>query len=213
MTTVATRMARPIFQKDGLDLGFEELEIQSVAGFWLRLGLGRGLPLTVATNPRSERLPFRVIPRSPEFPASMGWVTARFDRQGMQQQAAFRWMAWRYQLRDCLEIEARLFFGPCWISGQQGRELKPSGQRRMAVVAAKAILTLLEKDWLDVSAIGSKVEGRLHLRRRSDSRHYAETGSSYDSKDQTSKSRRFLVGHFQGPLEFPSSSGSVSVYQ
>jgi hypothetical protein len=174
-------------------VGFEELKIQGVGRRGMRVGFGRRLGSAIAANPSGERLPFGVILRSPEFSTSVPCIAARFGRQGMEQQAALRRIAGNHQLRDCLKIETRLFFGPCRISRRQGNEPKTRGQRGMTVVATNTVLPLLEKDWLNASAVGRKVYRRLSLRWGSGCPRPGETRPSYRRDDQTSENRRSLV--------------------
>src|SRR5207302_2757989 len=111
VATVAAGVARAALQKNRLHPVTEHVEVQ-----WCRLGgrSGRGICFLRGAfpNPIGEHLPLRVVLRCPEFAACMRRVSSRLTRQGMTQQPAFHRSAGSHQLRDNLEVAARLVVGP-----------------------------------------------------------------------------------------------------
>ena len=162
MTTVATGVSWPFFQKDGLDLRFERLETKSIRRLGSRLHCRHARRR--AADPGGEQLPLWIVLRRPEFAACVRRVAARLLCQRVEQKTALQRIVGSHQLGSEFKILPRLLLGPRGIPRQEGLQSKTSGERGMAVVAADSAFTLLEENRLDPSAVLLVIERRLRLR-------------------------------------------------
>src|SRR2546425_4501992 len=110
VTTVAAGVCRALLQENGLDLRSKELEIKSVGCGGRRRHLRARLG--ALADPFGKQFPFRIALRSPELATRMSRIASGLLRQRMKQQAAFQRVGGRDQLRNNLEVSARLFRGP-----------------------------------------------------------------------------------------------------
>src|SRR5581483_3783695 len=88
VAAVAARVPRPLLQENRLNTGRKEVQFGSV--LWSgRASTGRSTRRSAA-DPICHQLPFRVLPRLPEFAASVCGISSLLSRKRMEQQATLK---------------------------------------------------------------------------------------------------------------------------
>src|ERR1700730_12570672 len=121
------------------------------------------LPLSTGfrhANPISDCLPVRIVLRFKLPAAGVKGLAASLGREWMQQKLTVARIAGGDQLRDTVEVEFGLLFGPCRAPGHQFLKMESRLILRVAGVTPGVLAPLLEKDGLNFALINLKVEGR-----------------------------------------------------
>ncbi len=112
VAAVAACVSGPLFEKDGLDSGFEKLKIKLTFDPGVRTACCHRWRYGCVANPRCEHLPFRIALRLPEFAAGVHGIASGFGRKRMKKKAALQRFSGSGQLQYNFKILARLLLGP-----------------------------------------------------------------------------------------------------